>query len=75
MLFSLLCFLLQVNLANTGHEEGDTQVEGRASLVSEREEAGEMGRTMLRQGDGIISLVFLKGHPTKKKKKGHPTAA
>ena len=28
-----------------------------------------MGRTVLRQGDGIIGLVFLKGHPTKKKKK------
>ena len=24
-----------------------------------REEAGEMGRTVLRQGDGIISLVYL----------------
>lgn len=30
-----------------------------------------MGRTVLRQGDGIISLVFLKGHPTKKKKSPH----
>lgn len=31
-----------------------------------------MGRTVLRQGDGIIGLVFLKGHPTKKKKKRSP---